>query len=350
LDQGLASEIQTLVSPQGGAPLSDNPDESRSRHRERRPVPRFGQVIATLLTAVNDGRRQRGFRVDLTLREVLRYHPAGKEILREGMVATVDKQLAKNAQTLVERAGRSMTEEVTGILSNKISTKEAKRRFGKSSSLINTGKRLSLESEFNPSRRGPFQTLQQKPHGTKNRIPEIERVRAGWVPYYEHVFTFCFVDRHRQVVPAEESFQIWRREANRLGYHGAGRFLLWHVQGRVWWDHGLGREDVPQPEGSCPCGGKEPVGTKHSAVPGYPHLSVPHTHIFIVPLGSFSTWMLFSGDEKTKSTPYAVQLSARLTELAQAANHIGGDDDDEEHTAIGPTQCNRSSNQCPSIL
>jgi hypothetical protein len=162
----------------GGKPTGDIPGEHRSKNRKDGPAPRFATLITTLADAVNQNRRDRGYREDLTLREVLHHHPEGQEILREVRVSEFDKQISKNVEIMNKKAGSAMTMEVMGFLCQGISTKDATRVFGWSKTLINDAKLRAGRAEFDSSLRGPFQMLQQRPGGTKQKIPDIEQVRV----------------------------------------------------------------------------------------------------------------------------------------------------------------------------
>jgi hypothetical protein len=181
-DPDLLKQLENLLEP-GGKPTGDNPDEKRSKNRKDGPAPRFATLITTVAGAVNHNRRGRGYSEDLTLREILRHHPEGQEILLEGRVCEFDKQIAKNVLIMNEKAGAAMTMEVMGILCEGISTKDATRVFGWSKTLINDAKLQAARAEFDSSLRGPFQTLQQRPGGTKKKVADLQKVRmctVGW--------------------------------------------------------------------------------------------------------------------------------------------------------------------------
>jgi hypothetical protein len=181
-DEALLKQLELLLDPRG-KPTGDNPGEKRSKTRKDGPAPRFATLITTLADVVNQNRRDRGYCEDLTLREILHHHPEGKEILREVRVSQFDKQISKNVDIMNKKAGSAMTMEVMGFLCQGISTKEATRVFGWSKTLINDAKLQAARAEFDSSLRGPFQTLQQRPGGTKKKVADLQKVRmctVGW--------------------------------------------------------------------------------------------------------------------------------------------------------------------------
>ena len=171
--------LTQLLNPAGGRKRKSTEagDEIRSKHREGGSAPRAAAFVESVLQQTS---KNRGYIKPLTVRDLLPYSPEGQSIASELQLANNTKQLGVNALTLAKKRGKAFTDIVLGTLSEGIKPIAAAREmFAVSETTIRDSRKAAKESEMNPSLRGPFETLQQKPGGTKNTVSALEVVSSS---------------------------------------------------------------------------------------------------------------------------------------------------------------------------